>query len=58
MPAGPAPHSWRRYLRFSVRGLIVFVVVVGAGLGWIVHQAHVQRDAVAAIQGAGGFESP
>jgi hypothetical protein len=48
------PHPWRRYLRFSVRGLIVVVLVVGAGLGWIVHQAHVQRDAVAAIKKAGG----
>jgi hypothetical protein len=37
-----------------VRGLIVFVIVVGAGLGWIVREAHVQRDAVAAIRIAGG----
>jgi hypothetical protein len=28
--------------------------VVGAGLGCIVRQAHIQRDAVAAIQRAGG----
>jgi hypothetical protein len=46
----PALHPWRKYLRFSVRGLIVVVLVIGAGLGWIVHEAHVQRDAVAAIQ--------
>jgi hypothetical protein len=45
---------WRRFLRFSVRGLIIFVVVLGAGLGWIVRQAHIQRDAVAAIRKAGG----
>jgi hypothetical protein len=51
----PAPHPWRRLLRFSVRGLIVFVVVVGAGLGWIVRQAQIQRDAVAAITRAGGW---
>jgi hypothetical protein len=37
-----------------VRGLIVFVVVVGAGLGWVVRQAHIQRDAVATIKNAGG----
>ena len=37
-----------------MRGLIVFVIVIGAGLGWIVHQAHVQRDAVEAIKKAGG----
>jgi hypothetical protein len=50
MPTHPAPHNWRRYLRFSVRGLIVFVIVVGAALGWVVHQAHLQRDAVEAIR--------
>jgi hypothetical protein len=37
-----------------VRGLIVFVLVIGVGLGWIVRQAHIQRDAVAAIRKAGG----
>jgi hypothetical protein len=52
--AGPVPHPWRRFLRVSVRGLIVFVVVFGAGLGWIVRSAHIQRDAVAAIKKAGG----
>ena len=46
--------SWTSFLRFSMRGLLVFVLVIGAGLGWIVREAHVQRDAVAAIQGAGG----
>jgi hypothetical protein len=55
MPADPIPRPWRRFLRFSVRGLIVLVLVVGAGLGWIVHPAHVQRDAVAAITMAGGL---
>ena len=54
MPAKPSSRPWRRFLRFSVRGLIVLVLVVGAGLGWIVRQAHIQRDAVAAIRRAGG----
>ena len=45
--------GWR-YVRFSVRGLIVVVLLIGVTLGWIVHQAHVQRDAVAAISRAGG----
>jgi Leucine-rich repeat (LRR) protein len=54
MPGGTVSRSWRRFLRFSLRELIVFVIVVGVGLGWIVRQAHVQRDAVAAIEGAGG----
>jgi Leucine Rich repeat len=50
MPAEPASRPWRRFLRPSVRGLIVLVLAIGAGLGWIVRQAHVQRDAVAAIK--------
>jgi hypothetical protein len=54
MPAGRISQPWRSYLRFSVRGLIVVVLVVGAGLEWIVHQAHVQRDAAAAIKNSGG----
>jgi hypothetical protein len=37
-----------------MRGLIASVIIVGAALGWIVRQAHVQRDAVAAIEEAGG----
>ena len=52
--ARPVSRPWRRFLRVSVRGMIVLVIVVGAGLGWIVRRAHIQRDAVAAIRKAGG----
>jgi hypothetical protein len=52
--ADPITHPWRKYLRFSARGLIVVVLVIGVWLGWIVRQAHIQRDAVAAIRKAGG----
>jgi hypothetical protein len=52
--SNPVPHPWRSYLRFSVRGLIVFVLVIGAGLGWVLRDAHIQRDAVAAVIKAGG----
>ena len=45
---------WRRFLRFSVRGLIVLVIVVGVWLGWIVRSARIQREAVAVINDAGG----
>jgi hypothetical protein len=40
-------------LRFSVRGLIVLVLLVGGWLGWIVRNARIQREAVAAIERAG-----
>ncbi len=52
--AEPISRPWRRFLRFSMRGMILLVFVVGAGLSWIVRQAHIQRDAVAAIRKAGG----
>jgi uncharacterized protein YjbI with pentapeptide repeats len=51
VPAEPNQRPWRRYLRFSVRGLIVVVLVVGGWLGWVVRDARIQRDAVAAIEG-------
>ena len=53
-PANLASRPWRRSLRFSVRGMIVVVLVIGIWLGWLVRGARIQRDAVAAIEGAGG----
>ena len=41
-------------MRFSMRGLIVLVLAIGACLGWIVRSADVQRQAVKAIEKAGG----
>jgi len=47
--------SWRKLpLRLSVRTLMLAVVLFGVVLGWFVHLAHVQRDAVAAIVFHGG----
>src|SRR5438045_3013968 len=54
MPEQPSPKTWRHRLRISVRALIVLVLVLGGGLGWIVHRARVQGEAVAAIRRAGG----
>jgi hypothetical protein len=45
---------WWHRLRLSVRALIVLVLVVGGGLGWFIHRATVQRDAVKVIKAAGG----
>ena len=52
--AEPVSRPWRRFLRFSVRGMIVVVLLVGGWLGWLVRSARIQREAVAAIQQAGG----
>jgi Leucine-rich repeat (LRR) protein len=54
MPDQSLPKSPRRWLRFSIRGLIALVLVSGVGLGWAVSNARIQRDAVAAITKAGG----
>ncbi len=45
----PASRPWRRFLRFSVRGMIVLVIVIAGCLGWIVRSARNHRQAVAAI---------
>src|SRR5262249_2149905 len=42
----PAPVPRRRWLRPSVRALMALVLVLGGALGWVVHRANVQRDAV------------
>jgi len=54
MSAVPVSRPWRRFLRFSVRGMIVVVLLVGGCLGWIVRSARIQREAVAAITKSGG----
>ena len=41
-------------LRMSVRALMMIVLILGGMLAWVVHLAHAQRDAVAAIRSAGG----
>jgi len=43
MPAGTVSRSWRRYPRFSVRGLIVLVLAIGAKMGWILRSATLAR---------------
>jgi hypothetical protein len=41
-------------VRISLRRLMALVLALGCGLGWAVQRAHVQRDAVAAIERLGG----
>ena len=46
------PKPKRRWLQFSLRTLMVVMVVFGTGLGWFaheVHQARQQREALKAI---------
>jgi Leucine-rich repeat (LRR) protein len=53
----PVAYPWRRYVRFSVRGLMVLTLLIGVWMGWIVRSARIQREAVAAILAAGGSVS-
>ncbi len=58
--AKPVSRPRRRFLRLSVRGLIIVVLVIGVGLAWLVRSARIKRQAVAAIEragGAAGYES-
>lgn len=41
-------------VQLSIRALMALVLALGGGLGWLVHRAQVQRDAVATILRAGG----
>ena len=55
MSAEPNSQPWRRFIRFSLRGLIVFVLVIGAATAWVVRSARIQREAVAAIRKSRGI---
>jgi len=56
-PAPISPKPRRRWLQFSLRTLIVLMLVLGAGLGWFareVQKARAQREAATAIEKLGG----
>ena len=44
-----------RWKTISLRGLLLLVLAIALWLGWIVHKARQQREAVAAFQKFGGF---
>jgi hypothetical protein len=53
-----ASRSWRRFFRLSVRALLVLILVIACGLGWVarvIRTGGVQRRSVAAIYQAGGW---
>ena len=52
---GFAHHMRSRFvIRFSLRVMMIVVLVVGSGLGWVVQRARIQREAVAGVKRAGG----
>jgi Leucine Rich repeat len=52
--AKPTTRRWWNYMRFTVRGLIVLVLLIGGWLGWVVRSTRIQREAVAAIRNGEG----
>ena len=54
MSERPERETWWHRFRFSLRSLMIAIGILCGGLGWIINRAHVQRDAVAAIERAGG----
>ena len=49
----PPPHR-RRWLRVSVRSLMILVLVLGGVAGWVANTVRTQREAIALIKAAGG----
>ncbi|MFO0897066.1 MAG: hypothetical protein U0836_06495 [Pirellulales bacterium] len=56
--APPVPRrGWRRFSRFSLRGLLLLTTLAALQLGWSVERARRQQRAVAAVQAIGGYVS-
>ncbi len=53
-PSNSPSRPWWRHLRISLRWLMLLVLAAGCGMWWIVREARIQREAVAAIRDAGG----
>ena len=54
MPDLSSQNTRRHRVRVTVRMMMTLVLILGSGLGWIVHRARVQREAVGAIYRASG----
>lgn len=50
----PSRRRWRLPLRFSLRTFLIAITIFCIVLGWRLHRARLQRDAVAGIQARGG----
>ncbi len=55
MPPAAVPR--RRWFRVSLRGLMILVLLVGGGVGWLAYKIRTQRGAIQAITAAGGAAS-
>ena len=49
----PARRFRTHRLRLSVRAMLLLVLLIGGGLGWLIRGARIQREAVAEIKRKG-----
>ena len=50
--SSPSPPTSRRWLRLSLRGLMILVLIIGGFAGWAAHKIRTQRAAVAVLKAA------
>ena len=52
----PPTQRWLKWpsLRLSIRAMMALILLLGGGLGWVIHRARVQRLAVEAVRRTGG----
>ena len=48
-----SPTSGRRWLRLSLRGLMVLVLIIGVAAGWVAYRIRTQREAIALARAGG-----
>ncbi len=51
---GPIPPPRRRWFRVTLRSLMILILLIGGAIGWALHTARQQREAIAAVRAAGG----
>ncbi|MCE9547089.1 MAG: hypothetical protein K8T25_16565 [Planctomycetia bacterium] len=51
----PVPRSRRRWFQYSLRTLLVFVLVASVGCGCLANQARREREAIAWVEKMGGY---
>ena len=50
----PVRKPWLYRFNFRLRSLMIAIGILCVAMGWIIHRARVQREAVMAVQRAGG----
>ena len=54
MTSNPSSPPRRRWLRVSLRGLMILVLLLGGVAGWVANTIRTRREAIAVVKAAGG----